>query len=64
VWWFILLAMIVAVTAPILKGETVVVGDVGEKALWRPWEKRPRVEITEEGAEGRTRIGKLVQRER
>lgn len=64
VWWFILLAMIVAVTAPILKGETVVVGDVGEQELWRPWEKRPRVEITEEGAEGRTRVGKLVQRGR
>jgi hypothetical protein len=65
VWWFILLAMIVAVTAPILKDQTVVVaGDVGEKELRRPWEKQARVEITEVGAEGRTRVGKLVQRER
>ena len=62
VWWFILLAMIVAVTAPILKGETAVVaGNAEEKEFWRPWEKRPSVEITDE-AEGRTRVGKLVRR--
>ena len=63
IWWFILLAMISAIAAPMLQGHGIAAGPLGEEksAIQRPWFK-PRPSKSGERDVATERPGKLVPR--